>query len=404
MYKRRYLEEVILEYNRSFKVLYLSGPRQVGKTTLLKHLSRKFDMNYVSLDDLDLRKLAENDPKLFLQKFPAPLFIDEVQYAPQLFPYIKILADKTEKKGRYWLTGSQQFAIMKNLKESLAGRVGILNLLGFSLAEKLGSTRHNDPFSPQRKISSSPFLGINEVFGHILQGSYPALTHEDAPPLEGFYNSYLQAYIDRDLKDIFNISKIPEFHKFLQLCAARTGQMLNLSDLARDADISVHAAKEWINILVANFQIYLLQPYYRNLSKRMIKSPKLYFLDTGLAAHLTKWKTPETLMASSMAGAFLETFAVSEIIKSYWFRGKEAPVYFYRDKEGREVDLILELEGKLYPIEIKLSASVNAADLANIAYLRNKSKEFGPGTIICFSERIIPIDKNNEIIPVSQIS
>ncbi|MDI6755766.1 MAG: DUF4143 domain-containing protein, partial [Thermodesulfobacteriota bacterium] len=235
-------------------------------------------------------------------------------------------------------------------------------------------------------------------------GGFPLLSHKNPPPLEIFYNSYLQTYIDRDLRDIFNVSKIATFHKFLQLCAARTGQMLNYSDLARDADISVHAAKEWINILVASSQIYLLEPYYRNFSKRMIKAPKLYFLDTGLAAYLTRWKTAETLAGGAMAGAFFETHVVGEIIKSYWFRGEQAPLYYYRDKEGHEVDLIIESEGKLYPIEIKLSSKVEGSDLKNIKYLSKKLKNIGKGAVISLSPHPLPLDRKNEIIPAFLIS
>ncbi|MFH1684465.1 MAG: ATP-binding protein [Candidatus Margulisiibacteriota bacterium] len=404
MYKSRYLEDIVLTLNKTFKVLYLAGPRQAGKTTLLKYLSKKVKVNYVSLDDLAKRRLAQEDPELFLQKFKAPLLIDEVQYAPQLFPYIKIKVDSFNKNGQYWLTGSQQFSIMKNVKESLAGRIGIINLLGFSMAEGLEFPRSKNPFLPGNKFACLKKLNIADVFRLVHRGSFPVLTHKNAPPLEVFYNSYLQTYIDRDLRDIFRVSKITTFHKFLQLCAARTGQMLNYSDLARDADISVHAAKEWINILVASFQIYLLEPYYKNISKRMIKSPKLYFLDTGLAAYLTRWKTPETLASGAMAGAFFETFAVSEIIKSYWYRGESAPLYYYRDKEGREVDIIIEREDVLYPVEVKLSSAVQPQDLKNIEYLQGKVSGVGQGAIISLSPENLPLNRQNETIPIYLIS
>lgn len=404
MYKKRHLEETILNLSKSFKVLYLSGPRQVGKTTLLKHLSKKTKMNYVCLDNIALRTLAREDPELFLQRFSTPLLIDEVQYAPQLFPYIKIIADNSDKNGLYWLTGSQQFSIMKNVKESLAGRIGIVNLLGFSMAEKLEYPKTKRAFLPGAKPPAARALSVKSVFNFIHQGSFPALTHRNPPPLDIFYNSYLQTYIDRDLKDIFNISKISDFHKFLQLCAARTGQILNYSDLARDADISVQAAKDWINVLEASFQIYLLRPYYKNISKRMIKSPKLYFLDTGLAAYLARWKSSETLAVGAMAGAFFETFAVSEIIKSYWHRGQEAPLYYYRDKEGREVDIIIEQEGALYPVEIKAAGQARKDDLKNIEYLRKKNQDFGKGAIISLSKLNAPIDRNNDVIPIWMIS
>ena len=304
MYKKRYLEDVILGLHRTFKVIYLAGPRQVGKTTLLKHLALKFSLNYVSLDDMDARQLAQEDPALFLQRHLPPLFIDEVQYAPQLFSFIKINVDRTNKTGQYWLTGSQQFSIMKNVKESLAGRVGIVNLLGFSLAENEQLKQNKYPFLPGRPLVKATALNIRDLFNQILRGSYPVLSHKKAPVLSAFYNSYLQTYLDRDLRDIFNVAKISDFHKFLSLCAARTGQILNLSDLARDAGISFHAAKEWLGILEASLQVYLLAPYYRNVSKRLIKAPKLYFLDTGLAAYLAKWKTAETLSHGAMAVSY----------------------------------------------------------------------------------------------------
>ncbi|MEM4204373.1 MAG: ATP-binding protein [Candidatus Methanomethylicaceae archaeon] len=404
MYKRRYLEEKVLELTRSFKVLYLAGPRQVGKTTLLNYLAKKFSINYVSLDDLDQRRLAQEDPALFLQKHTPPLFIDEVQYAPQLFPYLKIKVDQSSKNGQYWLTGSQQFAIMKNLKESLAGRVGIINLLGFSLAEVLGYPRQKLPFLPGRKIVVTKPLGIKEIFKIILRGSFPVLTHRHPPSLSTFYNSYLQTYIDRDLRDIFNISKISDFHRFFSLCAARTAQILNISEIAKDAGISVHAAQEWLNILESSFQIYLLRPYYRNISKRMIKAPKLYFIDTGLAAYLTKWKTVDTLLNGAMAGAFFETFVVTEIIKSYWFRGEEAPIYYFRDKEKHEVDLLIEQDGLIYPLEIKLSSRISPSDLANINYLRKKMKNVAKGAVISAGTNYLPLDRENLIIPASLIS
>lgn len=362
-------------------------------------------MGYVSLDNLQIRKLAQEDPELFLQKYPAPLLIDEVQYAPQLFPYIKINVDGSDKNGLYWLTGSQQFAIMKNVKESLAGRIGILNLAGFSLAEDLELAPPQQPFLPSRinneKIKA---LSANDIFKVIHRGSFPVLTHKNPPPLEIFYNSFLQTYIDRDLKELFHVSKITSFNKFIQLCAARTGQILNYSDLARDADISVHAAQEWLNVLISSFQVYLLEPYYKNISKRMIKAPKLYFWDTGLAAYLTRWKTPETLFSGAMAGAFFENFVVSEIMKSYWHRGETPPVYYLRDKEGHEVDLIIERDNVLYPVEIKMSGSVQEKYLRNIKYYREKISNMGRGAIVSLTQNHLPLDREEDLIPVTLIN
>ncbi|MBI4994287.1 ATP-binding protein [Candidatus Peregrinibacteria bacterium] len=404
MYIPRYLEDVILGIHKTFKVLYLGGPRQVGKTTLLLKIAEKTGMNYVSLDDLSVRALAKGDPDLFLQKYSAPLLIDEVQYAPELFPYIKIRVDKNAKNGLYWLTGSQQFSIMKNVKESLAGRIGIVNLLGFSLAEEKRLPKTKNAFLPGNKIKNHIVTGFNDIFNRIFRGSFPILALKNRPSLETFYNSYLQTYIDRDLRDIFNVSKISVFHTFLQLCAARTGQILNYADLARDANISVNAAQQWIAILENSMQIYILRPYYKNISKRLIKSPKIYFLDTGLAAFLTKWKTPQAISSGSMAGAFFETFAVSEIIKSYLFRGQEPPLYYFRDKEGHEVDLLIERNNKLYPVEIKLAAQINNTHLKNIIYLRNNGVCTGKGAVVCLAREELPISRLDSIMPVGVIS
>lgn len=399
-YKHRYLENHILTIHKTFKVLYLGGPRQVGKTTLLLHLSKKLKMNYVTLDDLAVRKLAQDDPDLFLQEYSAPLFIDEIQYAPRLLSYIKIRVDRQEKMGQYWLTGSQYFSLMKNLQESLAGRVGIIHLLGFSLGE-IYLRPKKKPFVPlsNKKIS----LSSRDIFDHIFRGSFPALWQNRSIPLETFYNSYLQTYIDRDLRDIFGVTKLSAFHTFIRLCAARTGQILNYSDLARDASISVHAAREWMSILESTLQVYLLQPYYSNISKRLIKAPKLYFLDTGLAAYLTKWKTAENLRSGAMAGAFFETFVIGELLKNYLFAGKEPPFFYFRDKEGHEIDILIQNNASLFPIEIKLGSFITEEDIKNISYLRSRVSNLGMGTVICLSPLRRLLNRTTQIIPVSDI-
>lgn len=403
MYKRRYIEKTVLKTSKTFKILYLGGPRQVGKTTMLLNLAIKFRMNYVSLDDLAERNLAQSDPELFLQKHSRPLLIDEVQYAPQLFPVLKIMVDKTNKNGQYWLTGSQQFSIMKNVQESLAGRVGILNLLGFSFAEERNIPKSKNVFYPGKLSKSKKSPDFNVIFKHILRGSFPALAVKNPPSISTFYNSYLQTYLDRDLKDIFNISKISTFNRFLELCASRTAQILNYNDLARDAGISVNASREWLGILEASMQVYLLRPYYRNISKRLIKAPKLYFLDTGLAAFLTKWKTSETLSSSNMAGAFFETFVISEVIKSYLYRGEEPPIYYFRDKQGHEVDLLIERDGKVYPVEIKMKARIDSDDLKNLEYLRKLLPSTDKGAVISMASSYLPLNKLYDNVPVGMV-
>lgn len=404
MYILRYLEETVLKIHRTFKVLYLGGPRQVGKTTLLQHLADRLKMHYVSLDVSAHRNLAQSDPDLFLEKYPPPLLIDEVQYAPELFSPIKIRADQTKKNGLYWLSGSQQFALIHNLKESLAGRVGIISLLGFSMAEEKKIPKSKYVFVPGTLLQSAGKITIRTLFQRIVRGSFPLLSQKHAIPLETFYDSYVQTYIDRDLGAFFEFTKIRAFGNFLRLCAARTGQILNYSSLASDAGVSVPTVQTWISLLEASKHIYLLQPYHRNISKRIIKSPKLYFLDTGLAAFLTKWKTPEILMEGAMAGAFFETFVMSEIIKSYLYRGEEPPLYYFRDKEGHEVDCLIVRNGKIFPLEIKLSATAKVSDCKNINYLRKKLSTITKGAIICLAQERFPLDRDNEAIPVSMIT
>ena len=407
MYISRYNEKSIEKASKTFPILYLGGPRQVGKTTLLLHLSKKFKMNYVTMDDLSIRDLAKRDPELFLEQYPGPLLIDEVQYVPELFPYLKIHVDKSKRKGQFWLTGSQHFDAIKYIQESLTGRVGILYLLGLSWAEVRRIKALKQSFSTgnsrikAKKINQT---NIRNIFKYILTGSFPALHAKQAPERELFYRSYVETYINRDLRELFGITKTSQFHTFLQLCAARTGQLLNYSELARDADISHQTARDWIGMLESTMQIYLLKPHYANISLRMIKSSKLYFLDTGLAAYLTKWKTIETLQNGAMAGAFFETFVIGEVVKSYLFRGLEPPIYYYRDKEGHEVDLILEKDQVLHPIEIKLASLIKDRDVHNLTYFYKKNKNVGKGAVVCLSSNHFLKDRFTEIVPVDTLN
>ncbi len=398
VYIPRYIENTLNRLIKSFKVVYLGGPRQVGKTTLLLHLAKKRHVTYVSLDDIQLRELAQRDPELFISQYSLPLFIDEVQYAPQLFPVIKTIVDKSEKTGQFWLTGSQRFSLIKNIQETLSGRVGILDLLGFSLGEIKRWKMKKEAFYPERTFNNHTFT-LQDLWKTIFRGSFPVLWQKKDTLLNLFFSSYIQTYLDRDLQNIFGVSKIGQFHTFLRLCAARTGQILNYSELARDAGISVQTAREWISILEQAYLVYLLQPHYNNFSKRIIKSPKLYFLDTGLAAYLTRWFSPETLSNGAMNGAFFETWVVSEIVKSYIFRGQEAPLYYFRDKEGHEIDLLIERSQKIYPIEIKHSLRITNFDLKNIEYFKKRQKNAGLAAIITPSSKEYFIAKSIKIIP-----
>ena len=407
MYINRYIEATIEEMTTHFKVLYVSGPRQVGKTTVLQRLAKQRGMDYVSLDDLRFRALAQKDPLLFLENHPPPLFIDEVQYAPDLFSSIKLIVDRSQKNGQYWITGSQHLALMKGLKESLAGRVGVIELLGLSHAEETGLKRHVKPFLPNVPAvlkKSSPRVTSASVFQRIFRGSFPAVITDRTMPLERFYGSYVQTYLDRDVRGFFGIEKMSLFQNFLGLVAARTGQILNISQLARDASVSVHAAKSWISILETSGLVYLLRPFFSNISKRLIKAPKLYMLDTGLASYLTRWPDAVTLQHGSMAGAMFETYVVSEIVKSSVFRGLEPSLFFFRTREGTEIDLLIQQGDKYSPIEVKMTAAPGVDDIRNVIKFEQEIPgRLLPGAVISLTDRSYPLSRTMNALPVSII-
>lgn len=380
-------------------MVFLGGPRQVGKTTILKKLAENKKYSYITLDDLNQRDLAKKDPALFLQQLSLPAIIDEVQYAPELFTQIKKIVDRSNKNGQFWLTGSQQFSLIKNIQETLTGRVAVLNMLGLSMAEKKKNPKAKKfPYGERHKKPK-----INDLFKEIFEGGFPIFQSDKAPNKEIYFNSYIQTYLDRDLVGIFGVSKTSEFNRFIQVCAARTGQVLNVSNLSRDTGVSTTTAIEWLGILENTMQIYLLKPYYPNITKRIIKSPKLYFLDTGLASYLTKWGTPQTLQSGAMQGVFFETYIISEIIKSYIFRGIEPSIYYLRDKEGHEVDLVIEDNG-LNLVEIKLSATVRNDYSAGINYYSKKFNKFISKTIISLVENKIETQNKVVYIPYTTIN
>ncbi|MCX5634454.1 MAG: ATP-binding protein [Planctomycetota bacterium] len=332
MYYSRSLKDVWQKASRQFGVLLLTGPRQVGKTTFLKHICPA-ERTYITLDDPPTRALANEDPGLFMKRFTGPLLIDEIQYAPNLMPYIKMTVDSSGKKGLFWLTGSQQFLMMKGISETLAGRVAILNLLGFSQRERERSNLDIEPLVPEKKILAARLSyakkpNLKQIYKNIWLGSFPALIAGAAKNRSLYYSSYLQTYLQRDVRDLTQVGDETSFLKFVRACAARTGQLLNLADLAKDTDISIPTAKKWLSILRASFQVFLLQPYHSNITKRLVKTPKLYFLDTGLCSYLTEWTSPAALEAGAMSGAIFETFIFAEILKSYWHRGLEPAVYY----------------------------------------------------------------------------
>ena len=405
MYRHRSIEQPWLSASREFPVLLLTGPRQVGKTTLLQRLC-KTGRKYVTLDDLALRNLANQDPALFLERFAPPVLIDEIQYAPLLLSQIKLLVDAHRTPGAFWLTGSQQFQMMKGVSETLAGRVGIVHLMGFSGRERHGQELDLPPFVPTKarvieREATAAKTTLAGVYKDIWLGSFPALVAGPAKNHDLFYASYLQTYLERDVRDLAQVGNQTGFVRFVRACAARTGQMLNLSDLARDADVAVNTAKAWLSVLEASLQVFLLPPFHTNVTKRLVKAPKLYFLDTGLCAYLTEWSSPKTLEAGAMAGAILETYVVAEILKSWWHRMKTPQVYYYRDKDGKEIDLLVRQDDKLHPIEIKKSATPTSDWIKNFDVLDRFA--VGSGAVVCLVSQAVPMTRNVWALPMGAI-
>ena len=411
-YLPRSLGTYIVSANRQFPVLMLTGPRQVGKTTLLKSLCETTGeplRRYVTLDNPLMLDLARDEPGLFLQRFPPPVLIDEIQYAPGLLPLIKEYVDAQGGKGLFWLTGSQPFHLMQNVSESLAGRVAVMHLQGLSLSERLGQGAHSSPFLPGHAaktilVQHSSTTPLNWLFEQIWRGSFPALSQPDAPDRDLFYGSYLQTYLQRDVRDLAQVGDLTVFTRFLRSAAARTAQLLNLADMARDVGIAPNTARHWISILQASGLLWLLEPYHTNLSKRLVKTPKLYFLDTGLAAYLTEWSSPATLEAGAMSGPIFETWVIGEILKSWWHNGKLAPLYYYRDKDKKEIDLLIVRDGCLYPVEIKKTGRPGKDATRHFAVLDKLGLNVAKGAIVCVVPERLPITAEIDAIPAWQIA
>ena len=396
----REAKKIIDEINNNFKILLVTGPRQVGKTTLLLSLKPK-NMEYVSLDDEVLRNQANKDPKLFLEEHPYPLLIDEAEYAPNLFTYLKMKVDEVEEYGMYWLTGSQQFHLMKKASESLAGRVGIINLNSFTYSEIKQNT--NKTLFDPTDLKKAPPIEANELFEIIYKGGMPELYKNKNLKRELYFQSYIDTYISRDVREITEIGNLEAFKKFIVSVASRTGEQLNYTALALDAGVTVPTSKAWLSILVSSGLVYLLEPYISSELKRLTHIPKIIFMDTGLACFLAGWESARELQLSSNAGHYLETFIISEIIKSYNARGIKPNISYYRDKEKNEIDLILYKNNTLYPFEIKKTASPNKTMIKNFEKLNQSKKNIGTGGIICFYDKLLKLDEKNYIIPISSV-
>jgi predicted AAA+ superfamily ATPase len=390
-----------------FGAVLVTGPRQVGKTTMLKKMAE--NAGYVTLDDPLLLTSAIEESGSFFKDNPPPVFVDEIQYAPNLFSQIKIILDRDKKKGQFYMSGSQQFKMMKKVSESLAGRMGLLTLLGLSLREKQGIP-FSEPFLPtdeyfSARKKSCTELSYDDVWENIHRGSMPEMYANDEFDWQMFYGAYVKTYIERDVRELTQVGDEVKFLHFITVAASCTGQLLNLASLARDVGISQPTAERWLSILVTSNLVYLLKPYSNNITKRTVKTPKLYFLDTGLAAYLLRWNTPDVLKNGAMAGAFFETFVISEIIKSYCNKGiLELPLYFYRDKNMNEIDLLIEDNGTLYPLEMKKHADPQKKEIAAFDLLdKIPNVKRGPGGVICLYDNLITLKGNDRVIPVKYL-
>ena len=370
---------------------------------------------YVTLDDPDVRYLAKHDPALFLQRYSPPVLIDEIQYATELLPYIKMNVDRSRKKGDFWITGSQVFRLMNNVSESLAGRVGIVNLLGLSDAEiyqEPSEPFQTDPAYLMNRLSVRTPRGLNEIYNRIFKGSMPELYADGNIDWETYYRSYVDTYLQRDIRDLAQVADEMQFYNFMTIVAAHTSKPVIYEELAGMAGVSSPTAKKWLSILVSSHIIALVQPYHNNALKRVVKMPLLHFLDTGLAAYLLKWGNPEALERGAMSGAFFESHVFSEIYKSYLNAGKEPPVFYYRDRDQKEIDLLLYQNGVLSPIEIKKAASPGKTAIRNFDVLQPAARaeafggleslkvEIGTGSVVCMANDLLPVDEKNWYVPV----
>ncbi len=406
-YIKRHAEQAVRKLSSMFGAILVAGPRQVGKTTMLQKITE--GINYVTLDDLIVRSSAQEESGTFFKDNPPPVFVDEIQKAPELFPYIKMLIDCSHRKGQFFMCGSQQFQMMRGVSESLSGRIGLVTLLGLSLRERYG-IENDAPFLPtddyfsERKKQLAD-ISYADVWNIIYRGSMPELVGNPDFDWQMFYGAYVRTYIERDVRELSEIGDIVKFSRFMTAAAASTGQLINLASMARDVGISQPTAERWLSILVASNIVYLLKPYSTNITKRVIKTPKLYFLDTGLAAYLTRWNTADVLKNGAMAGAFFESFVISEIIKSYYNKGiVEPPLYFYRDKDMNEIDLLIEDSGTLYPLEMKKHADPKKKDTDAFDLIdKIHGVQRGPGGVICLYDNLVTLKGNDRVIPIKYL-
>lgn len=406
-YVERTLERKFLRMSSFFKAVLVTGARQVGKTTMLRHLADEQNRTYVSMDNMMVRTLAKTDPVLFFQTYKVPIIIDEIQKAPELFEQIKIICDESEERGLFWLTGSQQYKMIKNIRETLAGRIGILELYSMSRKEVDELSFPNElDFSLPCLLARQQLTKKNnivDVFEYIWRGGMPDALQADSEQRQEYFNSYIETYLMRDVSEEGGITDTVRFRKFLSACAALVTEQINYKTLAEAAEISQPTAKSWVRLLQGLGIIYLLQPYANNELKRLTKTPKLYFCDTGLCAYLSMWLTRDTLMNGAVSGHYFENYVVIELLKNFSYSPSKANLTYYRDSNAKEIDVFVEENGIIHPLEIKKSANPDRREVRKYELLDKANLERGRGGIICMCEEVIPIDDKNCFIPANLI-
>ena len=404
-YLKRHLEDLVLALSDAWPAILLTGPRQAGKTTMLRHLAEleNKNRNYVSLDDLTARELAKTDPGMFLQRYRPPVLIDEVQYAPELFGHIKIHIDETKRPGDFWLTGSQIFRLMRGVQESMAGRVAVLHMSPLSQREITGCAQQTFSLDFETLLKQSSAISpvsVPAMFERLWFGCMPGLVSNRRMNRDIFYSSYVSTYVERDVRDLSGNIDVLKFLRFLRSAAVRVSQLVNYKSMADDAEIPLTVAKSWLDILETQGIVFLLHPYANNVLKRTIKTPKLYFYDTGLVCYLARWASAEVAETGIMSGALLENFAVSEIVKSYQNAGLDPFVHYYRDRDDKEIDLLLERDGAVFPMEIKKTTTPDRRIAKGFGVIDKSPLKRGTSAVLCLADSLGAFDADNLVVPI----